>query len=151
MKAVVTGVALVLLLTGCAQSSPEAELQEKANALVEAANSGDASGVRTAAGLLLQEVQSQDANADISAAKARNLVIFINRILANAGLLEQTEEPSKPPAPVPSTVAPTPTPTPTPSAEPTPEPEPEPEEEESSPPPPIVPSIVGGSPSPSQS
>ncbi|MEO6204234.1 MAG: hypothetical protein ABIO67_02455 [Mycobacteriales bacterium] len=141
-------VVALVLVAGCATSSPEAVLQERANALVQAANAGDASATRTAAGLLLQEVNRQDAAADLAASKAQALVTLINRILANAGLLDETV-----PTPSPTfSEPPKPSPTPSPEA-----PSPTPSEESPSPEPSqVVPSIVVGDsgspqPAPSQS
>ncbi len=145
----------VLLVSGCASSSPQAVLQERANSLVQAANAGDPSATRTAADLLLQEVNKQDASADLPASKAEALRVLITRIRNNADALAQTV-----PAPSPTFSEPEPTPTPSPE-EPSSEPssEPSPSEEPPSPEPSqVLPSVVvGGSssgspqPSPSQS
>ncbi len=148
MRRLITAVAVAALLTGCASASPQATLQSRANAVVRAANAGDAAALRTAAALLLQEVNTQDAQADLPASKAAALRTLVNRVLANAGLLDQPE-----PSPTPSATesSPTPTPSPTPSeTAPTQEPTPSPTPSE------VVPSIIiGGSdspePSPSQS
>ncbi len=151
MRRLLALVAASVLLSGCASASPEATLQDRANATVEAANAGDADALRSAASLLLQEVNAQDARADLGASQAAALRTLINRILDKAALLEQSEEPSPAPAPVETTPEPEPSPTPTPS-EPEPSEEPTPEPSPSQ----VVPSVViGGNespqPSPSQS
>lgn len=142
-------VALALLVSGCASTSGQARLQERVNAMVAAANAGDAAGLRTTTGLLLREVDRQEGQADLSSDTAQTLRVLANRILANAGLLEAAA-PSAPPA-APS--APPPAPSPTPSPEPSPPaPSPSPSPEPSSPPPAPLPSLsVGpaGSPTPS--
>ena len=148
MRRLLALAAAAVLLSGCAQASPQATLQDRANAVVEAANAGDSTALSSAASLLLQEINAQDARADLGASKAAALRTLTNRILGNAGLLDQTE-PS--PTPTPTLESPTPTPTPTPSqTQPSQDPTPEPSPSE------IVPSVViGGSespqPSPSQS
>ena len=144
MRRLAALVVALLLVTGCAASSPAAVLQERANGLVRAANAGDASATRTAAELLLQEVKRQDASADLPASKAQALVTLITRILANAGLLDETGRRR----PSPTFTEPTPTPTPSPE-EPSPTPSPESPSPEPSQ---VVPSIVigdSGSPEPS--
>lgn len=151
-RALCGALVLSLLLTGCAAGTPRDRLQERANAVVEAANAGDAAALRTAAGLLLREVDRQEGQADLAADTAQALRVLANRILANAGLLEAAP-PSAPPAPAPPSAAPAPSPEPTsapPSApaEPSRSPSPAP----SSPPPQPLPSLgVGTSPSPSSS
>ena len=141
MRRLLAAFAACLVLSGCATESPRAILQDRANAVVEAANAGDSAALRTAASLLLQEVNAQDARADLTGSTADALRVLINRILNNAGRLDQVE-----PSPAPSAAEPSPTPSPSPtrpSVEPTPEPPPPSE------PPPILPSEVLGDPSPS--
>ena len=149
MRRVAAACALAIALAGCSQqSSPEAELQELANDVVEAANAGDAAALRTAGGRLLDEVQAQSANGDIPSTKADTLRVLTTRILANAGLLEETDVPSPSPSPSRSP-SPSPSPSPEPSPSPSPEPEPEPSEEpsppEESPPPDVLPTLGVGS------
>jgi len=153
VRRLLTAVAVAVLLASCASSSPQARLQERANALVEAANAGDSAALRTAADLLQQEVKTQEAQADLTASKAQALQVLITRILANAASLDQTE-PTAIPTPSSSQPSPSPSPSPTPSQEPSPSPSPTQAPPSSEPPPPL-PSVVIGSesprPSPSQS
>lgn len=144
---------LLLVLSGCSGTgSPKADLQTKVNDLVTAANGGNAADVRTAADLLLREIQAQSASATLTTTRAQALQNLVGRILVEAGLLE----PVASPAPAPSTAAPSPTPTHTPSPTPTPTPSPSPTPLPPAPstPPPspgpvVVPSVVGSAPPPS--
>jgi outer membrane biosynthesis protein TonB len=138
MRRVAAVLSLSLVLAGCAKASPEADLQSKANDVVSAANAGDAAGVRTAGGLLLQEVQQQSAAGDISATKAQAIRTLVTKIMANARLLEQADEPS----PSPSSEAPSPTPSPEPSPTEAPSPSPEPSPTEAPPSPDPIPSVA---------
>ena len=142
MRRLLAALAACVVLSGCATESPRATLQDRANAVVEAANAGDSAALRTAASLLLAEVNAQDARADLPASTADALRVLINRIRSNAGRLDQVE-----PSPTPSAVEPSPTPSPTPTPPPSAEPTPEPPA--SSEPPPLLPSEVLGDPSPS--
>ena len=139
MRRLAVGLALSLLLTGCAQASPEADLQTKVNDLVSAANAGDASGVRTAGGLLLQEVQQQSAAGDITTTKAQAIRRLVERIISNAGLLDAADEPT--PSPSSEQPSPTPSPEPSPTEAPSPSPSPEPSPTEAPPSPDVLPSV----------
>ena len=147
MRRALAAAAAAVALAGCTQqSSPEAELQELSNDVVEAANAGDAAALRTAGGRLLDEVRQQSANGDIPSTKADALRVLTTRILANAGLLEESEQPSPSPSATPSpSPSPKPSPSPEPSPSPSPSPEPEPSEEpspaEESPPPDVLPTL----------
>jgi hypothetical protein len=143
--------AVCVVLAGCSSSSPKADLQTKMNAITNAANSGDAAGLRTAVGLFEQEVASQSQNADLTSTQAQTLRVLADRVLADASVLDQTS-----PSPAPSSAAPSPSPTEAPSPTPPPSPSPEPTR---SPSPDPVPTVVvstspaaidiGASPSPS--
>ena len=143
---------LLLVLSGCAGTgSPKADLQTKVNDLVSAANGGNAADTRTAADLLLREIQSQSANATLTATRAETLTKLTSRILAEAGVLEpvasKAPEPSLAPPP---TLTPTPSRTPPPSPSPTPTPvAPAPSTPLPSPSSAVVPSVVVPAPSPS--
>ena len=141
-----TAVVLSSVLTGCASSSPEAELQSRSNDVVAAANAGDATALRTAAGRMLEEIKKQNNAGDLTTSKARTLQVLLARISANAGDLEAAEEPS----PEPSTEEPSPveSPSPEPSPEPSPseEPSPEPSPVEEPPSPEPVPSLLSPAP-----
>ena len=111
----------LLLLTSCSTaSSPRADLQTKANDLVTAANGGDATGVRTAADLLLREIQAQGTTGALTPARVRRLHDLTSRILAEAALLEPRSSPA--PSTTPPSPTPSPTPPPTPPSAPTPTP-----------------------------
>ena len=130
-----------LALTSCAQASPEAELQKKANDVVEAANAGDAAALRTAAGHMLEEVQQQSADADITSTKAQALRATLASILTKAALLDEQPSPSpsaESPSPAPSPSAESPSPSPSPSPEPSPPP---PSSEPPPPSPDVLPSV----------
>jgi hypothetical protein len=131
-------VALSLVLSGCAKASPEADLQTKVNDLVSAANAGDAAAVRTAGGRLLEEIRSQSAAGDITTVKADRLGIYVRRIMANAGLLEQSDEPSPSASP---SAEPSPSPSPEPSPTEAPSPSPQPSPTEAPPSPDVLPSV----------
>ncbi|MDX6198859.1 MAG: hypothetical protein QOJ79_2010 [Actinomycetota bacterium] len=121
MRALVVMSCLCVVLAGCSSSgSPQAELQNRMNAITEAANAKDAAALRSAVSDFLQEVRQQSANADITLRKAQDLQTVATRLLAEASVLEVTE-----PSPTPS--AP-PSPSPSPSAEPSPAPSPSPTE-----------------------
>ena len=137
MRRVAGVLALSLVLAGCAKASPEADLQTKANDVVSAANAGDAAGVREAGGRLIEEVQQQSAAGDISATKAQAIRVLVNKIITEARLLEQSDEPS----PSPSSENPSPSPEPSPTEAPSPSPSPEPAPTEAPPsqePPPSI-------------
>jgi hypothetical protein len=138
VKRVVAVLALSLALSGCAKASPEAELQTRVNDLVSAANAGDAAAVRTAGGRLLEEIRAQSSAGDITTVKADRLGIYVRRIMANAGLLEQSDEPSPSAAP---SAEPSPSPSPEPSPTEAPSPSPEPSPAEVSPTPDVLPSV----------
>lgn len=124
----------LVLVAGCSSSgSPAADLQTKINAVADAANAKDAAKLRTAAGELLQEVQSQSANGDITTTKAQDLKTVATRLLAEASVFDAAS-----PVPSPSQ-ADSPSPEPSPSRSPrpsrSPSPSPEPTEAPSSAPP----------------
>ena len=139
MRRVAAVLALSLVLAGCAQASPAADLQTKANDVVSAANAGDAAGVREAGGRLIEEVQQQSAAGDISATKAQAIRVLVTKIMAEARLLESTDEPS----PSPSSEEPSPSPSaePSPTEAPSPSPSPEPAPTEGPPSEEPVPSV----------
>jgi hypothetical protein len=152
MRRLVAASAVCLVLAGCSASSPKADLQTKMNAITDAANAGDAAGLRTAVGLFQQEVASQSQNADITSTQAQALRALTELVLADAALLEATS-----PSPTPSSAAPSPSPSPTPPPSPSPAPSPSPEPTKAPSPDP-VPSVqvttspaglLGGGPSPS--
>ena len=125
MRRLAVGLAVSLALAGCAKASPEADLQEKANDVVSAANAGDAAGVRTAGGRLIEELQRQSAAGDISATKAQAIRTLTTKIIAEARLLEQSDEPSPSPSPS-AEPSPSPSPEPSPTEAPSPSPSPRP-------------------------
>jgi tRNA threonylcarbamoyladenosine modification (KEOPS) complex Pcc1 subunit len=132
--ALAVALALSLLLAGCTSSdSPRAALQNKMNAVVEAANAKDSAALRSAVSDFLQEVQVQSANADITATKAEALKRVATRLLQNASALD----PSPSPEPSPSA-----SPSPSPSPSPAPSPSPSPSPTEAPPPPSPSPIIV---------
>jgi hypothetical protein len=141
----VAGVAAALLLTGCAASSPKAELQSKSNDVVSAANAGDAAALRTAVGRMQEEIAKQNDAGDLTTTKARSLQAVLTRILANADQLEATESPA--PSPSPEQPSPEPSRSPSPVESPSPQPSPSPSPAES--PPAVVPSLLSPQPSPS--
>jgi hypothetical protein len=122
-----------LLLTGCSSNdSPRADLQNKMNAVAEAANAKDANALRAAVSDFLQEVQRQSANADITTTKAEALKRVATRLLQNASKLDPSPSPSPSPSESPS-------PSPSPSPQPSPSPSPSPTEAPPSPSPsPII-------------
>lgn len=140
MRRLAAVLALSLVLAGCAKASPEADLQTKANDVVSAANAGDAAGVRTAGGRLIEEVQQQSAAGDISATKAQAIRVLVTKIMAEARLLEQADEPT--PSPSSEKPSPTPSPEPSPTEAPSPSPSAEPVPSEAPPSPDPAPSIV---------
>ena len=155
MRRVAGVLALSLVLAGCAKASPEADLQTKANDVVSAANAGDAAGVRTAGGRLIEEVQQQSAAGDISATKAQAIRVLVTKIMAEARLLEQSNEPtpspsSQEPSPTPSPSA-EPSPTEAPSPSPSPEPAPTEAPPSQEPPPSIAVSPLAVAPQPTAS
>lgn len=126
----------LVLAAGCSSSgSPAADLQTKINAVADAANAKDAAKLRTAAGELLQEVQSQSANGDITTTRAQDLKTVASRLLAEASVFDaaspapspsQVESPSAEPSPSPSpSRSPRPSRSPSPSPEPTKAPSPD--------------------------
>lgn len=154
LTAGLTAAVLSMALTGCAKSSPEAELQSRSNDVVASANAGDAPALRGAANRMLAEIKTQHDAGDLTTTKARALQVLLARIIANAGDLEPTESPSPSPSAEPS---PSPSPEPSPSESPSPEPSPEPSPPAESPSPEVVPSVLSpqpvapqaGNPSPS--
>jgi hypothetical protein len=129
------------MLAGCTSSdSPRAALQNKMNAVVEAANAKDSAALRSAVSDFLQEVQTQSASADITATKAEALKRVATRLLQNASALDPSPSPLPSPSPSES-----PSPSPSPSPPPSPSPSPSPTE---SPPPPSPSPIIEVSASP---
>ena len=153
MRRVVGVLALSLVLAGCAKASPEADLQTKANDVVSAANAGDAAGVREAGGRLIEEVQQQSAAGDISATKAQAIRVLVTKIITEARLLEQGDEPSPSPSSEQPSPSPSPEPSPTEAPSPSPSPEPAPTEAPPSqePPPSIAVSPLAVAPQPTAS
>ncbi|GAC1443026.1 MAG: hypothetical protein NVSMB55_15410 [Mycobacteriales bacterium] len=113
----------LVLLAGCSSSgSPAADLQIRMNAVVDAANAKDAAALRTTVGELLQVVEQQSANGDITATKAQDLRTVGTRLLAEASVFEAVS-PAPSPSPV-VTAAPAPSPSPRPRYSPAPSPSP---------------------------
>lgn len=112
--------ALALTLTACG-ASPVEQRRGDVEAVIEAANAGDAAGLRAAVGDLRSTIRAQVASNDLDRAEGERLNAIALRLLENAGLLEAAA-----PSPAP-TVEEEPEPTQEPEPEPTEEPEPEPE------------------------
>lgn len=142
MRRLAAALVLCAALAACSSSSsPEAVLQTKLNAVIDAGNNKDAATLRTAVGQFLLEVQKQSANGDITTTKAQDFKTVATRILNEASLLSGTPSP----AASPSAQEESPSPEPSPSPEkPSPSPSPSPVEESPSPEP--VASIGIGSP-----
>jgi tRNA threonylcarbamoyladenosine modification (KEOPS) complex Pcc1 subunit len=121
MRRLLAAATAAVVLTACSSSgSPQADLQTRMNAVVNAANAKDAAQLRGAVEDFLREVTSQSQNGDITSTKAQDLRIVADRLLTHASLLDQPS-----PTPAPSSAAPSPSPSPT-SAAPSPSPTPAP-------------------------
>lgn len=111
---------LVLLLAGC--SSPQADVNSAVSDITDAANSGDAAGIRTGVDDLLAIV-SRQSGSDLPADEVARIREIAEKVKADATLLETPVTPSPTATPSPTrSASPSPTPTPTRSATPSPTP-----------------------------
>ena len=143
---------LALVLTGCSSTDPRAERRGDVEAIVAAANDGDAGAVRDAVEDLLSTLREQVAGNDLDREEAERLRVLGLRIAEESGLLEAEPSPSPTPAPVQTEEEEEPEeePSPEPTQEDEPSPEPTVEETEEPEPSPVVDLPVQESPTPAQ-